>query len=198
MYCVQLHERSTSTHVSCEYESVYKEGLSFSCCLFFFSLSCNLLFILRIYCLPISSQRSLVERSPVLLPLSRLVLSAVLCPLPVLGPRSSVLTIALVFLQFLQFLLFLPVDVCSSGVQPSARVGKLLSSCLPATPRLGSLASASLTRLPARSIVCRGSVCGVRYSRSVRFLSPAFARLTSLSPRHLSKWSHVLVPAALV
>jgi hypothetical protein len=68
----------------------------------------------------------------------------------------------------------------------------------PTTPRLRSLASASLTRLPARSIVCRGSVCGVRYSRSVRFLSPAFARLTSLSPRHLSKWSHVLVPATLV
>jgi hypothetical protein len=105
MYCVQLHERSTSTHVSRGYESVYKEGLSFSCCLFFFSLSCNVLlsylvcnvlFILRIYCLPISSQRSLVERSPVLLPLGPFVLSSVFCLC-----RSSVLTIVLVFLRFL-------------------------------------------------------------------------------------------------
>jgi hypothetical protein len=190
-----------------------------------------------------SSWRSLVERSPVLLPLSRLVLSSVLppvlCPLSsVLCPRSSVFAIALVFLRLLLFLLFLPVGVRSPGVQPSplpclafsfltsacplscgvrlserspvlsspasARIGTLLSSCLPATPRLRSLASASLTRLPARSIVGRGSVCGVRYSgvrsaslsaafarpafgpllrlrrsrdsRSVRFLSTAFAR----------------------
>jgi hypothetical protein len=43
-------EYACELHV-CEYESVYKEGLYFSCCLFFFSLSCNLLFILRIYCL---------------------------------------------------------------------------------------------------------------------------------------------------
>jgi hypothetical protein len=32
----------------CEYEYVDKEGLSFSYCLFFVSVSCNLLFILRI------------------------------------------------------------------------------------------------------------------------------------------------------
>jgi hypothetical protein len=43
MYCIQLHERSTSTYVSREYESVYQERLSFSYCLFFFSLSYNLL-----------------------------------------------------------------------------------------------------------------------------------------------------------
>ena len=46
----------------CEYESVYKEGLSFSCCLFFFSLSCNLLFILRIHYLSSSSSPAFVSR----------------------------------------------------------------------------------------------------------------------------------------
>jgi hypothetical protein len=59
-YCLRA---CVSTHVSCvceytcglcDYVSVYKKGLSFSCCLFFFSLSCNLLFILRIYCLSYS------------------------------------------------------------------------------------------------------------------------------------------------
>jgi hypothetical protein len=159
----------------CEYGSVYKEGLSFSCCLFFFSLSCNLLFILRIYCLPSS------------------LLVSVLCP------------------AFARLAFARPRGTCLSGRAPSSprHLSKWSRALVPA----------ALVQVVARPRP-RGTCPSGRTPPSPRHLSkwshaPVPATLVQVvarpcprgtcpsgrtppSPRHLSKWSHALVPAALV
>jgi hypothetical protein len=140
MTCVQLHQRSTSTYVSHENKSVYKECLSFSCCLFFFSLSCNLLFILRIYCLPISLLASVF--------CSAFAHQAFACLSSLLGVRSS--------------------SVRSS-------------------PRHLSKWSHALVPVALVYVVARP-----------RPHDTCLSGRTPSSPRHLSKWSYALVPTALV